>query len=271
MIGAVAAIGSLAAVGASLRWNWWRPKVSSGIPTLMYHKFGDHPKGSQLAKLWVTTSDFRRQMEYLKSHGFTTLTFTELRDIEHGRAPRPEKPCLVTVDDGYENNYTIAYPIMKELGLKINIFLVYETIDSYNSWHNPESEPWIPMMNWKQVREMQDSGVVEFGSHTMRHRNLPTIALDDVRWELEESKKRIEEKLGRELVGFAYPYGAGAYHPEVRKLARAAGYHYDFGIKQGITPWPWKPEHGPIKRLFIRGDDTMLDFHLQMTRGKAYF
>jgi peptidoglycan/xylan/chitin deacetylase (PgdA/CDA1 family) len=153
--------------------------------------------------------------------------------------------------------------------MKGNIFLVFETIDSHNSWHDPATEPWLPMLTWKQVSEMQDSGVIEFGSHTMRHRNLPRVASDDARWEIRESKKRLEEKLGREMAGFAYPYGAGAYDPEIRRFVLEAGYRYDFGIKQGISPWPWAPESGPLKRLLIRGDDTMLDFHLNMTRGRA--
>lgn len=267
---AAAVLGGAAAVGASCRWNWWRPKVT-GIPTLMYHKIGDYPKGSALQKLWVATRDFRRQMEYLKARGYTTVTFTELRDAEQGRIPMPKNPVLVTFDDGYANNYELAFPILKEMGLKGNIFLVYETIDRHNAWHNPETEPWLPMLTWAQVREMQDSGVIELGSHTMRHRNLPQISLDDVRWELVESKKRLEEKLGREMVGFAYPYGAGAYVPEIRRLALEAGYRYDFGIKQGISPLPWDPASGPLKRLLIRGDDGMFDFHLNMTRGKARF
>ena len=271
MIEVMSAVGAAAAVGASCRWNWWRPRVTGGMPTLMYHKVGDYPKGSRLKPLWVTAEQFRSQMQYLKRNGYTTLTFTELAAIDDGKAPMPAKPCLVTFDDGYANNYELAYPILKELGLKGNIFLVYETIDSHNSWHNPESEAWIPMMTWKQALEMQESGVIEMGSHTMGHKNLPTIPLDEVRWQVTESKTRLEEKLGRAMVGFAYPYGAGAYVAEVRKAAREAGYRYDFGIKQGITPWPWKPESGPIKRLYIRGDDNAFDFHLNMTRGKARF
>jgi peptidoglycan/xylan/chitin deacetylase (PgdA/CDA1 family) len=271
VIAALLSTATVVAAGLSARWNWWRPKVSGGIPTLMYHKVGDHPPGSQLAKLWVTADEFRRQMLYLKEHGYTTLTFSELRDAEEGKRQMPSKPALVTFDDGYANNYELAYPILKELGLKGNIFLVYETIDSHNSWHNPDSEPWIPMLTWTQVREMQDSGVVEMGSHTMSHKNLPTLPLEEVRWQLGESKKRLEEKLGREMVGFAYPYGAGAYVAPVRQAARDAGYRYDFGIKQGISPWPWDPQSGPLKRLFVRGDDTMLDFHLNMTRGRARF
>ena len=54
-------------------------------------------------------------------------------------------------------------------------------------------------------------------------------------------------------------------------LAREAGYRYDFSVKQGISPWPWDPESGPLQRLLVRGDDYLLDFHLNLTRGKARF
>ncbi|MEK7857894.1 MAG: polysaccharide deacetylase family protein [Elusimicrobiota bacterium] len=259
-----------AALGASARWNWWRPKIK-GIPSLMYHKIGDFPPGSQLQKLWVTAADFRKQLQYLKDRGYTSMTFAELRAAELGKAPMPEKPVLITFDDGYANNYEIAFPLLKEFGMKGNIFLVYETMEKHNAWHDPATEPWLRMLTWAQIQEMQDCGLVEFGSHTMKHRNLSEIPLDDVRWEVSESKKRLEEKLGREQIGFAYPYGSGAYNEPVRELARHAGYRYDFGIKQGISPLPWDPESGPLKRLLIRGDDNMLDFHLNITRGKARF
>ncbi len=271
MIDAVSAVGAAALVGASCRWNWWRPRVQGGLATLMYHKIGQPPPGSRLKPLWVSAAEFRQQMQYLKTNGYTALTFADLRDAEQGKKPMPPKPVLVTFDDGYANNYELAYPVLKELGLKGNIFLVYETMDHHNAWHDPASEPWIPMLTWAQIREMQDSGVMEMGSHTMRHRNLPQIPLDEVCWELQESKRRLEDKLGREMVGFAYPYGAGAYVPEVRQATREAGYRYDFGIKQGISPWPWDPASGPLKRLYIRGDDTRLDFHLNLTRGRARF
>jgi peptidoglycan/xylan/chitin deacetylase (PgdA/CDA1 family) len=235
----------------------------------MYHKVGDSPKGSRLAKLWVCAADFRRQMAYLKSHGYTSLLFTELHDAELGRRPMPQRPCLITFDDGYANNFEVAFPILQEFGMKGNIFLVYETVERHNAWHDPATEPWQRMLTWDQVSMMQDSGVIEFGSHTMRHPNLAQIPLDQARWEMFESKKRLESKLGRPMVGFAYPYGAGAFVPEVRNLAREAGYAYDFSVKQGISPWPWDPQTGTLKRLLIRGDDFMIDFHLNMTRGRA--
>ncbi len=271
MTGTLAAIlGSAALLGASARWNWWRPRVK-GIPALMYHKIGDCPRGSGLRSLWVRARDFRRQLSYLKEHGYLALTFSELARAEAGELPMPERPVLLTFDDGYANNYELAFPILRETGLKANVFLVLETIGRHNAWHDPGTEPWLRMLTWDQVREMQDSGLVEFGSHAMRHPNLTRIPLEEARWEIAESKRRLEEGLGRSVLAFAYPYGAGAYVPEIRALARQAGYRYDFGIRQGISPLPWDPASGPLKRLLIRADDTLFDFHLNMTRGRARF
>ncbi len=269
MIAAASAAAFAVAAGASGRWNWWRRKISGGMPVLVYHKVGDYPEGSRLKALWVKTSQFRRQMEYLKKRGYTTITFSQWRDSLIAKTPLPQKPVLVTFDDGYANNYTEAYPILKELGMKGNIFLVYEMMDGHNAWHDPATERHVPMLTWAQIREMQEGGVMEMGSHTMRHRNLAAIPAEDVRWELVESKKRLEEKLGREMVGFAYPYGAGAFVPQVRQAARDAGYFFDFAFRQGISPAAWKPEMGAIRRLYVRGDDFMLDLYLNLTRGRA--
>ncbi|HVE13055.1 MAG TPA: polysaccharide deacetylase family protein, partial [Elusimicrobiota bacterium] len=220
------------AAGVSARWNWWRP-AARGLPVLMYHKVGTPPRGSKLGALWVETEEFEWQMRYLLRRGFTPMLFGELAACDEGRAPWPEKPALVTFDDGYANNCEEAFPVLSALGVKANVFLVVETVGSHNAWHDPATEPWLRMLDWGQVERMRDSGLVDFGSHTMRHRNLASLPLEDVRWEARESKKRLEERLGREVAAFAYPYGAGAYDAGVRAAVRAAGYRYDFGIRQG--------------------------------------
>ena len=66
--------------GLSARWNWWLPAVRGGMPVLMYHKIGDYPPGSELQKLWVTTSDFRKQLQYLKDNGYVAIDFCDWRD-----------------------------------------------------------------------------------------------------------------------------------------------------------------------------------------------
>ena len=181
MIGVLAIIGA-ATAALSARWNWWRPCVRGGMPVLMYHKIGDYPSGSELKKLWVTTADFRKQLEYLRDHGYTAVDFRDWRDAEKGVKPLPVNPVMITFDDGYMNNYDLAFPPLKEFGMKGCIFLVYETLEKHNSWHDPKTEPWLKMLTWAQIQEMQESGLVEFGSHTMRHRNLAELPLDEVKW-----------------------------------------------------------------------------------------
>ncbi len=268
MIAGLIGIGMGAATGISARWNWWRP-AAKGVPVLMYHKIGIPPKDSKLKKLWVSPAQFRRQLAYLISHRYTPILFSEIKKFEAQGKGLPLKPVLITFDDGYANNYEEAFPILKDFGMKGNIFLVFETIGKDNVWHEPDTEIRIPMLTKEQIMEMQDSGLIEFGSHTMRHRNLDRAPMPDVVWELGESKNRLEELLGRTVEAFAYPYGSGAFNPKVRQAALEAGYLYDFSVKQGLSPLPWKEAPSPIRRLFIRGDDFMLDFHLNMTRGRA--
>ncbi|HBT62664.1 MAG TPA: polysaccharide deacetylase, partial [Elusimicrobia bacterium] len=99
MFSAVAVAAGLA-IAASCRWAWWRPKIQ-GLPVLMYHKIGDAPRSSPLKQLWVAAADFRRQLRHLKGLGYAPLSFSELRDAELGKIPMPQKPVLITFDDGY--------------------------------------------------------------------------------------------------------------------------------------------------------------------------
>lgn len=255
-----------AALAVSARWTWWRPSIP-GLEVLCYHKIGTPPPGSQLKDLWVSPEKFRAQVKWLLDRGYRTLTFSELAQLHKENAPLPEKAVLITFDDGYENNYKEAWPILKELGAKGNIFVVFNTIGKANTWHNPATEPWVNMATLEQLKEMQASGVIEFGSHTMSHPRLTRLPHEDAVVELTESKRQLEAALGREMCAFAYPYGDGAYDERVRAAALAAGYLLDFSFRQGKTPWPWKRETATLDRLFIRGGDTLWDLQLQLSRG----
>ncbi len=269
MIGLWGALAGGAALFASARWNWWRRTVR-GIPTLMYHKIGDCPPGTRVPSIWATAAEFRAQLEYLKRHGYESLLFSEFRDAELGRRPMPEKPVLITFDDGFANNHELAFPILRELGMKANAFLVCGRMGGDSRWDAAvETSAPIPMLTWEQAREMADAGVFEFGSHTMGHRDLRTLSAEDARWEIFASKKELETRLGREVLAFAYPWGEGAYDPAVRALVREAGYRYDFGVRPGITPLPWDPASGPLMRVEAVRGISRLDFHLKMTRGRV--
>ncbi|MCX5786361.1 MAG: polysaccharide deacetylase family protein [Elusimicrobia bacterium] len=258
----------LTAAYLSGRWAWWRKKTP-GLPVLCYHKIGTPPPGSKLKELWVTPAKFRRQVKHLLDNDYKTLLFSELLAACKGTAPLPKKAVVITFDDGYENNYTQAWPILRELGAKGNIFVVFNTIGKANTWHDPASEPWINMATAEMLLEMKKSGVMELGSHTMNHPHLGALEPEDAAWEMRESKKQLEVLLGGEICAFAYPYGDGAYSPAVRAQALSAGYSLDFSFTQGKTFWPWDRQKGPLDRLFIQGDENNVDLALHLSRGAS--
>jgi peptidoglycan/xylan/chitin deacetylase (PgdA/CDA1 family) len=258
----------VAFLALSARWNWWRP-CRHGIPILMYHKVGDAPPGSKMLKLWVSSTMFRRQMNYLKKRGWTPVVFRDLYDHWSGVNPLPEKPLLITFDDGYANNYAEAFPILKEFGFRATLFVVTGTVGIDNKWHNPESETRIPMITWAQLKELQRAGW-EIGSHTVNHPRLLTLDKAAVTREMEDSRKTISEFLDELPDTFAYPYGNGEDDPSIRQAAEEAGYR----VAVGIHPGKWtleriKSSAFNLPRVFVRGDENLFDFHLQVTRGKS--
>ncbi len=263
--GAVLVGGALSA-----RWNWWRlPKA--GLPILMYHKVGDPPAGSKLRSLWVSAAKFRRQMEILAQDGYQPITFKDLYAYWDRQTPLPPKPILLTFDDGYLNNFDTAFPILREFGFRATLFVVVQTVGWDNQWHNPESEVRIPMISWDQLKILQKEGW-EIGSHTMNHHNLLKLVLKEVQLEVEKSRRILGEFLGETPPTFAYPYGAGEDSEPVRAKVKAAGYRLAVGVHTG--KWPlaqFSQSPFNLPRIFVRGDDNMFDFHLQLTRGRSRF
>lgn len=259
---------SLGVIGFSARWNWWRPK-KSGIPILMYHKVGAVPEKSQLKKLWVTPQQFEGQLRYLSFSGYQTINFKLLKDFVQGKVSLPHQPVIITIDDGYENNYTDAFPLLKKFGFMATIFLVAETIGKTNLWHEPKTEERLPMLNWEEILEMKKSGI-EFGSHTLTHPNLEKCDQQKMNDEIKQSKKVLEEFLKEEVNVFSYPYGAGAFSEKIRQVVKEAGYSFACAIRQGkaqITP----EDYYCLKRILVRGDDNLLDLKINLRSGRSRF
>ncbi len=261
--------GGLAALaGLSARWNWWRLK-RAGIPILMYHKIGDPPADSKLKKLWVSTEKFRRQMAYLADEGYHPITFKDIYAFWDKNVPLPANPVIITFDDGYANNYENAFPVLRDFGFRATLFVVVQTVGWDNRWHDPKTETRIPMISWAQLKELQKAGW-EIGSHTMNHPNLQRIELKEVSAEMEKSRKIIGEFLDEVPPTLAYPYGSGADVPAIRDKAKDAGYR----VAVSVHPGKWTIEQfqkSPFElpRIFVRGEESMFDFHLQMTRGQS--
>lgn len=258
----LAFVALLALLAFSLRWNWWRfPK--KGIPVLMYHKVGPAPRESRQKSQWVSPERFDWQMAYLKKKGYEAVTFMDLK----ANRPLPAKAVIITFDDGYLNQHEYAYPILKKYGFKAVFYVVREGVGKENFWHDPRQEPRIPMMNLEQIKDLMSSGM-EIGSHTMTHQRLASLPREAARREISESKQSLEKLLGEAVVSFAFPYGNGEDAPDIVEEVFKAGYAWVLGIHAGVFN-PDGNTRRPLPRVFIRGDDTRLDFILHLRAGRS--
>ena len=145
-------------------------------------------------------------MEYIHKNGYKTLHLDQLLD-ENTQVP--EKSLVITFDDGWVDNYTNVFPILKEYGLTATIFVVTGFIGQEN------------YMDWNQLREMSGAGI-SIQSHTVSHKPLAQLIKSDVGYELETSKKTVEDNLGTQVNFLSLPHGV--FNDNVLKMAQDAGY-----------------------------------------------
>lgn len=193
------------------------------VPVLMYHyvRTVKNPDKDQLGySLSVTPADFETQLSYLLNSGYHTITPENLYHALQGKQKLPNKPVILTFDDGYQDFYTTAFPILQKYEMKATVFVVPDFI----------SEPDGRYMTWPELKELDDSGLVTIGSHTMRHVDLKTWP--DPKWQITKSKAVLEKFLGHEVTAFAYP--GGTFNEAVVEMVRQAGYALTFTTRYGI-------------------------------------
>ena len=213
-------------------------RSAPGVPVLNYHQV-EEKNGNPLT-LWP--DQFETQMSYLADEGYTTITIDEMMDALENGTPLPDKPVIITFDDGYADNYEYAYPILKKYGFKATIFLIYDFTNAYPNY-----------LTWDQINEMKESGLIRFESHTMTHANLAELtSTDELRHEIADSHDLLSEKLGYDMHYIAYP--GGRVNAEIEEITRAAGYRGGFTVHYGLST----PEEGryQMDRIPIFGANT---------------
>ncbi len=184
------------------------------IPSLMYHNINDDydPKNSSVE---ISAEKFKEHMLALKNDGYTAIFFDEYISYQNEGKKLPEKPIIITFDDGYLNNYTVGFPILKETGMKATIFIVTGRMGL-------QGAVTYPHFTWKQAQEMEQAGVVDIQSHTQYHGYLTTLSDASLILELRKSKFVIEKNLNKTVEFLAYPYGE--CDERVIAAAKKAGY-----------------------------------------------
>ncbi len=235
--------------------------VSRGIPILMYHKVNPDPTVGGYG-LRVTPRTFEKEMRYLKTSGFHTVSLLDLADHFNRDTLLPARPVVITFDDGYLDNYTYAFPIIKKYGMTATIFVVADTVGGINSFdYYAHRQPLNHMAGWGELREMARAGIT-IGSHTLTHPHLAELSPDIARQEIAGSRKKLEQGLGRKVEVFCYPYGS--YNSLTARLVQESGYAAAVTTRQGLG----RKEDGlfTLRRIRIRGDYTQATFLHELTR-----
>lgn len=138
--------------------------TNSNLTILMYHDLTNDP--SRTNSMTITADRFRLDMEFLQEFGFTPLLPADLVAITQSKQSLPEKPIMITFDDGYHSNYAYAFPVLQSTGMKATIAVVAHNIRSAATLQQPSN-----MLTWEEIQEMVSSGIVEIGSHTYNLHN----------------------------------------------------------------------------------------------------
>jgi peptidoglycan/xylan/chitin deacetylase (PgdA/CDA1 family) len=183
----------------TLKWN------DKGIPVIMYHSV----KYEKDNPVRISKENFGSQMKYLKDNNYTTLSLDELHEFLENNLPVPEKSVVLTFDDGYVDNYTTAYPILKEYGFKATVFVITDVIGTGE------------YLTESQIKELDKNGI-DIQSHTVKHENLSELSYDKQLTTLKESKEVLEKLLDKKIEYIAYPFGK--YNVNTVRAVEVAGY-----------------------------------------------
>lgn len=215
------------------------------IPVLYYHSVQVMPGSTAV----VSPTKFTEQMQYLADNGYHPLTMAEFSAIMEGQAAAPDKPVLLTFDDGYVDNHSTVMPLLSKLGFPATLFMSPGVMDDKR------------FINWDQAADLRDNGW-DIHPHGMTHPYLTKLTAEEQAYEIMEARKQIEEKLGVTADVFCYPYGQ--YNNATLKILKDNGFRYAFTIDQGKTT----PKQHPykLKRVFVNGEEDLAALVRKLTK-----
>lgn len=245
--------------------NYQAPRV------LMYHMISDHLPGKyhrdgQKVKnyLRVPPEQFDKQVAWFKKKGFTFLKAT---DLVSGSIP--EKSVVLTFDDGYEDNYCYAFPILKKYGACATIYLVNNRFEQ--NWASDRKTEKVatelndqPMLTHNQVRELLASGLIEIGGHTLNHARLNALPKQQQWREIKQSRLELQDFYEISCDSFAYPFGY--FDLESVQLVVEAGYSCALTTEDGSDLFPSGDPYR-LKRIMISGNDRFWKFVAKIRKG----
>lgn len=188
------------------------------VPILMYHKVNPY-SASSLYRLWP--EDFEWQMQYLKDNGYHTVSINDVMDQFEKHKKLPDKPVVITLDDGYRDNYLYAFPILQKYGFTATFYITTDYVAENGSEGT--------FLTWDEIKELDKAGMT-IGCHTLNHCWLTRASWEEAWRQVGDSKTILEDFLGKKVDTFAYPYGA--YNKWVTEVV------HDWGFRSAVTVNP---------------------------------
>jgi peptidoglycan/xylan/chitin deacetylase (PgdA/CDA1 family) len=200
------------------------------VPALLYHKIDLPTADVKIRGAFTAPQKFERQVAYLKRKGYEFYTAPELIEFYLANGEFPPKAIAITFDDGWKDNYREAFPILKKYGAKATIFLVTSCIGETTDRVTADGEGPREHLSEKDIREMSDAGIA-FASHSANHKLFHQIGEPEIEFEVNESKKFIENLTQKDCTVFAYP--AGFFTDFAKAAIKRAGYDAAFSTCYG--------------------------------------
>lgn len=233
--------------------------MSTPVPILMYHSVAREPNDAT-RELSVTPEAFTEQLAAVADLGLTPLTTAELAAIwrSPGRA-LPERPVLITFDDGYEGVHRHALPVLAKHGFPSTLFVSTGWLrGAYDTGRGLDT-----MLGWDEVRALAGAGT-EIGGHSHTHPQLDQLDDDALGFELLRCKEIVADELGSAPQSFAYPYGYSSRR--VRAAVRGAGFAQSLAVGNGLA----RRRQGPyaLQRVTVRRTTGIEEF-TRLPEGRA--
>ncbi len=217
-----------------------------GLPILMYHYVRPLPsiRTDYLGyRLSVAPADFEAQMDLLHAQGYHPVNFNHVRDYFAGTAALPSKPVVITLDDGYRDLYTAAYPVLRAHGFTAVAYIV------------PNFVGQPAYVTQSQILEMDRDGI-EIASHTMSHANLARMSYGAAIYELSQSKRWLEQLVGHPVLDFAYP--SGQFTQQTVVAVEQSG--YGTAVTEQISTPHTMADRYRWGRVRVGGGESLQDF-----------
>jgi peptidoglycan/xylan/chitin deacetylase (PgdA/CDA1 family)/glycosyltransferase involved in cell wall biosynthesis len=246
------------AVGRTTLWS----RLTAGTPILMYHALGTSAEPA--APYLMPARRFAAHLAWLQRLGYRVISLDQFLACRREKRLPSARSVVITFDDGYLDNYTLAFPILQQRKLPATIFLVSDYVGQTNQWDKSGPLAERPLLDWLRIKEMAAQGI-QFGAHTCTHVALTAVSPDQAAAEITDSRERLACELNQPITTLAYPYGE--HDPVVQSMVEQAGFAaactVDPGLNNLTTPAV------ALRRVEIRGTDSIIRLWLALWLGDA--